>query len=197
MTIAKDTPAWKLSASQYCTQQGVKEPWIAEVSPMQLGLMSKRQRDAYDAKRSAEWAASGACKEEWRQKVVEASVSGVFDWRNPPADLHPEARSAAVAAHIATQKANREEAWKAFSEAQRIRTPGDVAVGDRVWDIAFSGYVRVLKLFPKGIRVMLEHEGAEAKPYTADARRFERLSRADARAAFEEAQSAPAPRPAR
>lgn len=187
MTIPKDIPAWKLSASQYCTQQGVKEPWIAEISPMQLGLMSKRQRAEYDAKRSAEWAASGACKEEWRQKVVEASVSGVFDWRNPPTDLHPEARSAAIAAHIAVQKANREEAWRAFMDAQRIRTPSDVAPGERIWDIAFSGYVRVLKPFAKGLRVQLEREGEAAKPYTTDARRFQRMSHADAKAAFEAA----------
>lgn len=187
MTISKDVPAWKLSASQYCTQQGVKEPWIAEISPMQLGLMSVRARMLYDAKRRAEWAESGACKEEWRQKVVEASMSGVFDWRNPPADLHPEARSAAIAAHIATQKANREEAWRAFSDAQRIRTPSDVAPGERVYDIGFSGYVRVLKPLTKGIRVALERDGEAAKPYTADARRFQRMSRADAKAAFEAA----------
>lgn len=187
MTIAKDLPAWKLSASQYCTQQDVKEPWIAEISPMQLGLMSKRARAQYDEKRRAEWAASGACKEEWRQEVVKASVSGVFDWRNPPADLHPEARAAAIAAHIATQKANREEAWKAFSATQAIHAPSDVAPGDRLWDIAFSGYVRVLKAFPKGIRVVLEREGEAAKPYTADARRFQRMSHTDTQAAFEAA----------
>lgn len=187
MSIAKDIPAWKLSASQYCTQQGVKEPWIAEISPMQLGLMSKRARAQYDEKRRAEWAASGACKEEWRQKVVEASVSGVFDWRKPPADLHPEARDAAITAHIATQKANREEAWQAFSEAQSIHAPSDVAPGDRLWDIMFSGYVRVLKTFAKGIRVVLEREGEAARTYTADARRFQRMSNADAKAAFEAA----------
>lgn len=187
MTIPKDVPAWKLSASQYCTQQDVKEPWLAEISPMQLGLMSKRQRDAYDKKRSAEWAASGACKEEWRQKVVAASLGGVFDWRSPPTDLHPEARSAAIAAHIATEKANREETWRAFYEAQRIRTPSDVAPGERIWDIAFSGYVRVLKTFAKGIRVALEREGEAARPYTADARRFQRMSHTDAQTAFETA----------
>lgn len=187
MTIPNDIPAWRLSASQYCTQQGVKEPWIAEISPMQLGLMSVRARMLYDAKRRAEWAASGACKEEWRQKVVEASLSGVFDWRNPPADLHPEARSAAIAAHIATQKANREEAWRAFMDAQRIRSPSDVVHGERIWDIAFSGYVRVLKTFAKGIRVALERDGVEVRTYTADARRFQRMSRHDAKAAFEAA----------
>lgn len=190
MSIPKDLPAWNLSASQYCVQQGVKEPWIAEISPMQLGLMSKRQRDAYDAKRSSGWAASGACKEEWRHKVVEASLSGVFDWRKPPADLHPEARSAAIAAHIATEKANREEAWRAFYEAQRIRTPSDVTPGERIWDIGFSGYVRVLKPFAKGIRVALEREGEAAKPYTADARRFQWMSHSDAKAAFEAAEGA-------
>lgn len=184
MSIAKDVPAWKLSASQYCAQQGVEEPWIAEISPMQLGLMSKRARAQYDEKRRAEWAASGACKEEWRQEVVKASVSGVFDWRKPPADLHPEARDAAIAAHIATQKANREEAWRAFSAAQSIHAPSDAAPGDRLWDIMFSGYVRVLKTFAKGIRVVLEREGAAARTYTADARRFQRMSPADAKAAF-------------
>lgn len=187
MSIAKDVPAWKLSASQYCTQQGVEEPWIAEISPMQLGLMSKRARAQYDEKRRAEWAASAACKAEWRQKVVEASVSGVFDWHNPSADLHPEAREAAIAAYIATQKANREEAWRAFSAAQSIHAPSDVAPGDRLWDIAFSGYVRVLKVFSKGIRVALEREGEAARPYTADARRFQRMSHTDAQTAFETA----------
>lgn len=187
MSIAKNVPAWELSASQYCTQQGVKEPWIAEISPMQLGLMPKRARAQYDAKRSAEWAASAECKAEWRRKVVEASLAGVFDWRNPPTDLHPEARTAAITAHVASQKAHREEAWSAYREAQRIRTPGDVAVGDRIWDIAFSGYVRVLKPFAKGIRVALEREGERAKPYTADARRFERMSHNDAKEAFEAA----------
>lgn len=187
MSIHKDVPAWRLSASQYCAQQGVKEPWIAEISPMQMGLMSKRQRAQYDAKRSAEWAASGVCKEEWRQKVVEASLAGVFDWRNPPTDLHPEARSAAIAAHIATQKTNREEAWRAFLEAQRICTPSDAAPGERIWDIGFSGYVRVLKPFAKGIRVALERDGEAAKPYTANARRFQWMSHSDAKAAFEAA----------
>lgn len=187
MTIPKDVPAWKMSASQYCTQQGVKEPWIAEISPMQLGLMSVRARVVYDAKRAAEWAASGACKEEWRQKVVEASVSGVFDWRNPPADLHPEARSAAIAAHVAAQAVSREAAFLAFKDAHRIHSPSDVAPGERIWDIGFSGYVRVLKSFAKGIRVTMERDGVEVRTYTADARRFQRMSHDDAKAAFEAA----------
>lgn len=185
MSISKDIPAWKLSASQYCTQQDVKEPWLFEVSPMQLGLMSKRARGEYDTKRAAEWAASGACKTEWRRKVVEASMVGTFDWRNPPADLHPEARTAAIAAHVAAKKADREEAWAAYRAAQSIQKSADVAPGDRVFDLMFGGYVRVVKAFAKGIRVVLERDGESAKPYTADVRRFQRMNYADAKAAFE------------
>ncbi len=185
MSIAKDIPAWKLSASQYCTQQDVKEPWLFEVSPMQLGLMSKRAREEYDAKRAAEWAAEWACKADWRRKVAEASLAGVFDWRHPPEDLHPEARSAAIAAHVAAKKADREEAWAAYRASQSIQKPADVAPGDRVFDLMFGGYARVVKTFAKGIRVALERDGESAKPYTADVRRFQRMSYADAKAAFD------------
>lgn len=190
MAIDKSIPAWHLSASQYCIQQNVKQPYICEISPMQMGMMSKRQKAAYDKVRSAEWDAVIACKDAWTQKVVDAYRAGTFDWRTPPPELHPEARSACIHADIAQRKADKEEAWKAFREANAITKPTDVTVGERIFDVMYSGYVQVVKLFPKGLRVKLERDGENAKPYTADARRFQRLKYNDAQAAFEEAFSA-------
>lgn len=184
MAIDKNIPAWHLSASQYCIQQGVKEPYICEISPMQMGLMSKRQRAQYGKQRDAEWNASAECKQEWARKVVDACKAGVFDWRRPPPELHPEARSAAIAGHIAEEKAQREEAWQAYRETLRVTKPTDTAPGERLHDILYNGYVRVVKLFPKSLRVVLERDGENAKPYTTDARRFERLRYCDAQAEF-------------
>ena len=194
MAIEKNTPPWHLSASQYCIQQGVKQPYICEISPMQMGLMGKRKLEAYMRERGAQWEASAACKLEWRSKVYAAFRAGEFDWRDPPASLHPEALSALVLAVVEVEKVAKDDAWRAFGLANRIWAPSDVSEGDRVYDIMCRGYVRVVKTFAKGIRTVPEtprYQGDAMKPSTRPAQMFNRLSYNDAKEAFEAAYNAP------
>lgn len=184
--IDKNIPAWKLSASQYCIQQDVKQPYICEISPMQMGLMGRRQLERYMKGRSAEWQAAANCKEEWRRKVYAAFKAGEFQKGAP--SLHLEAWSAVVSSQIAEGKADRALAWRKYEQANRITSPADVSVGDRVFDVLCHRYARVLKLFPKGIRVQPEtpsYQGDAMKPITRPAKMFDRMSYNDAKSAFD------------
>lgn len=190
MTIEKNTPPWHINASQYCIQQGVKQPYICEISPMQMGLMSKRALDKYMTERGREWQASADCKQEWRRKVYAAFKAGEFQKGSP--GLHSEAWDAVVSARIAEGEASRAEAWKEYEQANHITRPSDVSPGDRIYDLMCSCYVRVLKLFPKGIRVQPEsprYSSDPMKSVTRPARVFWRMSYDDAKEAFEAAYS--------
>jgi hypothetical protein len=55
-----NTRPWCMTASQYQAAMGIKQPHIAEISPMQYAGLSRRGKAQYDAKRSAEWDASFA-----------------------------------------------------------------------------------------------------------------------------------------
>jgi hypothetical protein len=83
--------AWQCSRSQWLAHLGVHEPHIAEISPMQMGQMSARQRTTYDKRRAAQWATYSDAKVEWARQVIAAYEAFEFDLDD--ADLAPEART--------------------------------------------------------------------------------------------------------
>lgn len=114
-----DTPAWQTSAEAWKRARGVHTPWIAEVSPMQLGMMSPRQRAAYEKRRSAEWSASATEYAAWRVEVVAAFDAGAFTLATEGA--HYDAREV-VRVEFARR---RERAAKEAADAVRAAAMAD------------------------------------------------------------------------
>jgi len=151
---------WKYTASQYQAVHGVKQPWIAEISPMQMGMMSKRQKAEYEKKRSEEWDASAKIKDEWADKVYAAYKSGKITDKDLEAapkskGLFGPMSASEVVFHRkqAEEKAGRDKLVKEASQKNQIQSADDVEVGDRVYDIFSRGYVTVEKKFKNKLRV--------------------------------------------
>jgi hypothetical protein len=140
---APETPAWQMHPSTYQERQGVHEPWIAEISPMQLGMMGDRQRAAYQKKRAGEWAASGQAKTEWRRKIMEAHDAGTITRDSP--DLHPEAKRALLDGLAERQKSERQATFEEAVKANGIGSMEEISVGDRLFDTYSSSYGTVTK----------------------------------------------------
>ena len=100
--VTRDTPAWQIAAVAWKGVRGIHTPWIAEVSPMQLGAMNGRTRRAYDERRRAEWDASAEGHAAWRAEVMAAFDAGAFTLDHP--ELHREARDAVRRALFARSK---------------------------------------------------------------------------------------------
>jgi hypothetical protein len=162
-------PVWQMGPSRYLALHGIHEPWIAEISPMQMGRMSERAKKAYEVKRSAEWTASMKGKQDWAAEVFAAFERGEFTLKS--AEAHPDAVSAVRTELVARDKRVLEAAKKVAHVENRIRSIDDVTIGDRLYDIGYSRYVHVVRKFKNGIRVR-DDGGRE---YTADARRFQRF----------------------
>jgi preprotein translocase subunit YajC len=149
---------WKYTAYQYQAAMGVHEPHIAEISPMQYAGLSKRGKAQYDAKRSAEWDASAACKQEWRALVMAAHDADAFNQHDP--STSDEARQA-----IAHEAQRRREAAAQFrfqeaSHRNRITSADQVNVGDRVFSIMCGKYGRIVKKSKQSVRIELENAPA-------------------------------------
>lgn len=107
------TPAWQTTPEAWKSLRGIHTPWIAEVSPMQLGLMRPNARKAYDEKRRREWEASAEGFRAWLAEAMAAFDARAFTLDHP--DLHPAARDAIRTELVA--RAQRAEA--ASAEARR------------------------------------------------------------------------------
>lgn len=143
--VTRDTPAWQCAAVAWKGVRGIHTPWIAEVSPMQLGAMNGRTRRAYDARRRAEWDASAEGHAAWRAEVMAAFDAGAFTLDHP--ELHREARDAVRSELVARAKRAAEEA-----EAARRRAVEDdhwtretAKPGDPVWHILYR-WMRVRRV---------------------------------------------------
>lgn len=142
---------WKFGAAAYQAALGVHQPWIAEISPMQYAHMGKSQKAAYDKKRSAEWDASAAVKQEWRAAVAAAYQSGEFDPKD--ADVHPEAVAVAREADRAKADAEAKVVRAVKNRENAITDAKQVKVGDRVWLVIQRAYAEVLKVSTKSVVV--------------------------------------------
>lgn len=154
METAIQQPVWEMSASMYQARMGVHQPWICEISPYQYGAMSKRGKAHYDAKRSQEWAASGAVKQGWRGKVIAAHDAGEFTLDTP--GLHSEAKSAVIHEQIRRREVETERRYKEALKRNRITGPDEIKKGDTVFDVICGKYGEVVKVNKKTARVWID-----------------------------------------
>jgi hypothetical protein len=151
---------WTLSASQYQAIKGVPAPHIAEISPMQYGNLSGRGKAQYDAKRAAEWDASIACKQEWRDAVIAAHDAEEFNQHDP--EVSSDARH--VILHETRRRAGEVAQYKLreATKANLITSPDQIKAGDRVFSVMSNHYVIIEKVNAKSLRTRFEHPPAWA-----------------------------------
>lgn len=157
-TAAPATPErnpWEMSASGWLAHTGVHEPWIGEISPMQMGLMGKQQKARYDKQRAAEWDASSKAKAEWRAAVIAAHDEGRITQDDP--GLHPDAKSAIFAERAARQEAAEKARLDQALKDNRITSASQVKAGDRVYDVMYGRYVTVTKPLKASVHVVDDH----------------------------------------
>ena len=142
---------WAITSSQYLTAKKIKEPWIAEISPMQYARMSKSQKNQYDKKRSQEWGAAAKGRAEWRKEVIDAHSKNQFAIRDP--DVTPEARSAVLQKAIDDKASYKKEIQDKAHKENQIFDFSALKKGDMVWDIGTRKYGKVVKISKKMIRV--------------------------------------------
>lgn len=146
-------PVWQWSASAWIYRQGIAQPHICEISPYQMGQMSKRQRAQYQARRSVEWDKAGQAKAEYRRQVCAAFEAGEFEPLDPKLDR--DAKSAILSARAAKSKADAEDRFSAAS-VTNILGIEDLSIGDRVFVLMGGHYGKVIKINRKSIRVLLD-----------------------------------------
>lgn len=137
---------WETTPQAWQRVRGVHAPWIAEISPAQFAGMSGRRKLAYQGQRSEEWAASAACKDEWKTILLLARKAGLFD-RNQ-AGVSEAAFHADIHAEIEEEKQAGEARFLAL-EAQNDAS--GCQVGDVVFD--FIAYGVVVKASAKSVRI--------------------------------------------
>jgi len=141
-------PVWEITPRMYQAAQGVHAPWIAEISPMQMSMMSARAKAQWQKKRSAEWQASADVKDEWAKLTRQAFAAQLFDIHDP--GVSQEARSAVLQGRIAAKKAA-----AAASEAQVRSWAHDMAgikPGDVVWRAMYASYGTVARVNRLSVR---------------------------------------------
>lgn len=155
------TPVWQMSRGAYQARAGVKQPWIGEISGVQLGRMSKRARAQYEAKRSAEWGASHECGLAFARECFEAYVADqtILDHEA----ISTDARNAILSAKLRWEEAERAERERRAVEVNRISDASEVLVGARVFCILGREYLRVTKVFKASLRGIGERDGRERK----------------------------------
>jgi len=150
---ANKTP-WMYSARQYQYAHGVHEPHIAEASPHQMGSMGKREKKEYMEKRSSDWQASGAIKQEWAKKVIQAHDEGKFSLDDPstPKDTRDIVRG--------TKRAEtKQDLGKALTShwsgkdslSSSLEHLDQVKVGDRVFDSLRGDHFVVARKFATSV----------------------------------------------
>lgn len=140
-----DDPAWTMPCDTWRGLRGCPSKWIAEISPYQLGAMSKRQRAQYNAKNDAEW----RVVREWGAKYL-AEVERAYDAGEARLDdprLSRDARDAILSLRVRRA----DEAKKAAADAARLDAIHDhltretAKVGDVVFHPVFR-WMRVTKV---------------------------------------------------
>jgi len=178
---------WQMDALQYQLSIGVEQPWIAEISPWQMGRMSERQKKQYFDKRDKEWQASADAKTQWRDLVFQAYQEGKFTLESP--NLHPEAKRAIQFKQDEILEAEKKKALEKAHQENQLTSVAQVEIGDRVWNLMIRKYGEVIKKFQKSIRVKwevpLELRGKVEIEYTGNIGEFQRLAYDDVAKALE------------
>lgn len=152
---------WLYSPDTFQAVIGVKQPWLAEISPVQFGRMSKRAKVEYDRKREAEWAASAEAKAEWRRLVIDAHNRGA--WSKSTPNVSREAKSELFAAKV---RADEQKAAASLEQARKKNSLriSDLSPGMRVHYIMGNHYGTVSKVSKKSARMIPEVEYLRGKP---------------------------------
>lgn len=153
-------PIWTLTHTQYLILQNVHQPHIAEISPMQYGMMSDRARGKYQEQRSREWSASGACKAEFDRLVFEAFKRGEF--KRTDEGVSQDAKSAVIYLTAQENKAARDERIREARRENQILHVDDAEVGDKIFIFGYSTYATITKKLKVSFRVQVE-SGREYK----------------------------------
>lgn len=116
---------------------------------MQVGMMGKQQRARYDKERAEAWQASRDGSEAWRQAVIAAFDAGRF------AQWSHECSDETNTAIFGEMQRREEEAFEKCREnlTRQSRDLNGLKVGDLVWCVMTSSYVRILKLSAKSARI--------------------------------------------
>lgn len=153
-------PVWKMSAARFQALAGVHQPFIMEVSHLQLSRMGKRARKEYDEKRAREWQASADCKAEYARRCFEAYMAEPELLKSP--ELHRDAKDAIYGAIRRSEKAELDARFEELRAQNQIRSAEELRVNDRVFTIMGGEYVTVTKLFKASLRGVTER-GEERK----------------------------------
>ena len=142
---------WFLTRSAYQTKLGVHQPYIAEISPAQYGMLPKSQKREYDAKRRREYEASSKVYTQWVNAIMKGYKEGKFD-RNDPL-VPSEVKMLISGENTRLEKEHaRELHAKAHAENQ-IRSVSDVDIGDTVFTLIGGRYGKVIKKFTNSVRI--------------------------------------------
>ncbi len=141
---------WCFDSRQWRMVHGIHIPWIAELSPFQVGSMGKQQRARYDKERAAVWQASGDGCRAWSDAVIAAFDAGRFEQYG--FGVSDEANTAVFGVL-------RERASAALKERERSLWKQNhdmtgVKVRDVVYCLMSSQYGVVAKLSAKSARVL-------------------------------------------
>jgi hypothetical protein len=170
-TTANERPkVWTIGVQAWQALEGVHQPWICEISPMQFAHMSKRAKAQYEEKRHREWQASSDCKTRYREAVVAAFDRGEFTLETP--DVHPDASERVFWALRDRREAAEKFKKLAALNANEIASVDELNVGDRVYSIIYGRYVEVVKINRKSVRVRDE----AGDTYPMDVRTLQRRS---------------------
>lgn len=150
---------WKINASRWLSIHGIKEPWIAEISPYQYARMSNAEKKRYDKKRDEEWKKSGDAKKEWADLVYKAYKDGKFELNDK--DVHPEAKQAAKIGKYREDTEAKDKAFEKADKENRIKDISKLSVGDNVYSVMFRDYVEIKKVSKKS--VIVDHRGRQMK----------------------------------
>jgi uncharacterized protein len=148
-----NSPVWSITAAQYQAYKGIKQPFICEISPYQMGRMSERQRKQYMKQRQAEWQTSAECKQTFKRLIIEAYQKGLFSLDS--LDIHPETKNIILSYELERKKQLQEQAKAALLQANKISNNNQITVGLRVYSPLY-GYGIVLKINHKTAILKLE-----------------------------------------
>jgi hypothetical protein len=157
-----DKTPWLYTALQYQYAKDIHQPWIAEISPMQYGLMSKRQREQYLKERAKQWDAAARAKQEWGDKVWMAYQNGEFSLKDVPETssknwFEISVRDLITAREEAQRKAGEDQLIDKAREENQIKDVSQIEIGDRIYHPIFKRYGIVEKKFKNSIRVLDEN----------------------------------------
>jgi hypothetical protein len=157
-----DKTPWLYTAVEYQYAKNVPLPMLGEISPLQLGRMSKRQREQYLKENAKKWEASARIKQEWRDKVWQAYQNGEFRLEDVPKSsskglFDVNAKELISIREVAQKKADEERLINEAREENQIKDVSQIEIGDRIYHPIFKRYGIVEKKFKNSIRVLDEN----------------------------------------